>query len=69
MIEYNQINSQLINQTINEACSQGADVIVLGCTHYYWIKDLIIDIAAGRAQVIEPSEAIGRQVKTLLKHK
>lgn len=66
MIEHNQLNQQLIRQTITTMCDQGADVIVLGCTHYHWIKDLIIRLADGRAQVIEPSEAIGRRVQQLL---
>jgi glutamate racemase len=66
MIENNQINHHVIEQTITEMCDQGADVIVLGCTHYHWIKDTIIEYANGRAQVIEPSEAIGRRVQQLL---
>lgn len=66
MIENNQINHQAIESTVNDACNKGADVIVLGCTHYHWIKDLIIEIANGRAKVIEPSEAIGRRVRSLL---
>jgi glutamate racemase len=67
MIENNTINHSAIESTINDACEKGADVIVLGCTHYHWIKDLITEIVAGRAQVIEPSEAIGERVKSLLK--
>jgi glutamate racemase len=66
LIENNQINRSHIEKQIIEACDRGADVIVLGCTHYHWIKDLIIGVAAGRALVIEPSEAIGRRVKELL---
>jgi glutamate racemase len=66
MIENNHVNRAQIEQTINSCCKQGADVIVLACTHYHWIKDLIIEISAGRATVIEPSEAIGRRVKQLL---
>ncbi len=66
MIENNQINHQLIDKTINDVCDRGADVIVLGCTHYNWIKDSIIKIVDGRAQVIEPSSAIGNRVKQLL---
>jgi len=66
MIENNEINREAIETTINELCEKGADVIVLGCTHYHWIKDLISKIADGRAQIIEPSEAIGRRVKALL---
>lgn len=66
LIENNQLNRAHVEQNIQDVCSRGADVIVLGCTHYHWIKDLITDIANGRAKVIEPSEAIGQRVSTLL---
>ncbi len=65
-IENNSINRQHIESTINNVCARGADVIVLACTHYHWIKELITDIADGRAIVIEPSEAIARRVRQLL---
>ena len=65
-IENNQVNRLHVEQTIDDVCDRGADVIILGCTHYHWIKDLIIELADGRAEVIEPSEAIGRRVKYLL---
>lgn len=65
MIENNQINHKIIEDTINTLCAEKADVIVLGCTHYHWIKDLITVIAKSRAIVIEPSEAIGRRVQQL----
>ena len=65
-IENNSINRQHIESTINDVCARGADVIVLACTHYHWIKELIAGIADGRAVVIEPSEAIARRVRQLL---
>lgn len=66
MIENNQVNYNVISQTINDVCDQGADVIVLGCTHYNWIQNEIVELSAGRAKVIEPSESIGKRVKQLL---
>ena len=66
LIENNQLNRSQVERTINDVCARGADVIVLGCTHYHWIKDLIVELAAGRAQVLEPSQAIARRVKQLL---
>ncbi|MEO7904404.1 MAG: aspartate/glutamate racemase family protein [Candidatus Saccharimonadales bacterium] len=66
MIENNLLEHQLIRQTVTTMCDQGADVIVLGCTHYHWIKDLIVETAGDRAVVIEPSDAIGRRVQQLL---
>ena len=68
-IENNTLNRDHVRQIVEDVCDRhGADVIVLGCTHYHWIKDLIIELANGRAQVIEPSEAIGRRVRQLLSH-
>lgn len=66
IIEKNELESQAIAKTINDICERGADIIVLGCTHYNWIKNFIIKIAAERAQVIEPSQAICNRLKTLL---
>ncbi|KKW02666.1 MAG: Glutamate racemase [Candidatus Saccharibacteria bacterium GW2011_GWC2_48_9] len=66
LIENNQINQSHIKAIVDDMCDKGADVIVLGCTHYHWIKELIEQLANGRATVIEPSEAIGRRVSQLL---
>jgi glutamate racemase len=66
MIENNRINRQKIVDAINIVCEEGADVIVLGCTHYHWIKTMIADIAGNRAVILEPSEAIGRRVAALI---
>lgn len=68
-IENNQLNRSHIEATINELCKRGADVIVLGCTHYHWIKELVEELADGRARVIEPSEAIGQRVSQLLEQR
>jgi glutamate racemase len=67
MIENDQINRQQIAAVINRACNEGADVIVLGCTHYHWIKDMITEIAGNRAIILEPSEAIGRRIIAMMK--
>lgn len=66
MIEDNDINHAAIAAVIDDVCRRGADVIVLGCTHYHWIKEFVINQAAGRADILEPSEAIGRRVAALL---
>lgn len=66
LIENNQLNRNHIESIIHDVCKQGADVIVLGCTHYHWIKENIAEVAGGHATVIEPSDAIGRRVTQLL---
>lgn len=66
MIEHNQINEEFIEGQINELCDKGADVIVLGCTHYHWIEDLINKLVRGRAIVIQPEQPVVAQLKRVL---
>ena len=65
MIEDNDINQQSIDDTVTECVKKGVDVIVLGCTHYHWIKQEIIE-AAGGATVLEPSETLGKRLHEIL---
>jgi glutamate racemase len=69
MIEQHAIDQQKISQRINEVLKQKADVIVLGCTHYHWIEQEIKALVAGRATVVQPEEAIIKQLKRVLASK
>lgn len=66
MIEHDQVQHDHIADTINKALAARADVIVLACTHYHWIKEEIVRLATGKAEVIDPSEAISRRVGVVL---
>lgn len=66
MIESSSIDREKIASRINEVCDQGADQIVLGCTHYHWIEELINEIASGRAEVIQPEKPVIEQLKRVL---
>jgi glutamate racemase len=66
MIENDQIDRKKIAKTIRVVLDQGADQIVLGCTHYHWIEDEINEIAQGKAAVIQPEKPVVRQLKTVL---
>lgn len=67
MIEQNDINHDRIEETITSVCKQGADVVVLGCTHYHWIEDQILEIANKyNAIVIQPEKAIVRRLREVL---
>jgi glutamate racemase len=46
--------------------SEGADSIVLGCTHYPFVMPLVQSIVGGGVKVIDPSPAVARQVDRLL---
>ncbi len=62
MIEHNQINDSLIDATVAQCLKDEADVIVLACTHYHWIKERIVKQAGGSITVLDPTDAIARRV-------
>jgi glutamate racemase len=66
MIQDDQIDRQKIELCIKEALGKDADVIVLGCTHYHWIEQMIKEIAETKAQVLQPEPAIIEQLKRVL---
>ncbi len=67
MIESNTTDHKQIEQRIAEVCESGADIIVLGCTHYHWIEDDIQAIANRfKATVIQPEKAIIGQIRRVL---
>ncbi len=69
MIEANAIDNQKIINTVNLVCDIGADTLVLGCTHYHWIEDLIKQIAGDRAEVLQPEPFVINQLKKVIKDK
>ena len=66
MVESNNVERDTIAKIIEEVISQNADVIVLGCTHYHWIEELVKEIAAGRAEVIQPEQPVVLELKRVL---
>ena len=66
LIETNQINRRHIFEQVENACRAGADVIVLGCTHYHWIENEIKKIANKRARIIQPEQSVIAQLKRVL---
>jgi glutamate racemase len=66
MIENSALDKEKIAATINNLCEAGADQIVLGCTHYHWIDNIITELASGRAKAIHPENAVVSQVKRVL---
>lgn len=57
---------QLLEQFIRPAITEGADTIVLGCTHYAFLTQQISAVAGQTVTVVEPSAAIARQLSSLL---
>jgi glutamate racemase len=66
MIETNSVDRQAIAKIVNDSCMAGSDVIVLGCTHYHWIEDIIDEEARGRSTVIQPEQPVIEQLTRVL---
>ena len=57
---------QLLKFYIDPMIRQGADTLVLGCTHYPFLRESINLISGGSLQIIDPARAVARRVKQLL---
>ena len=56
----------VVRARIEPLLKAGCDKIVLGCTHFPHLKPLIEKICDGRAEVIDPSDAVARQASRVL---
>lgn len=54
--------AQLLRQFIAPLLEQGADTLVLGCTHYPFLRDTIAHIAGEGVTLIDPAEAVAREL-------
>ena len=55
-----------VRSRIEPLIESGADRIVLGCTHFPHLKGLMEKVAAGRAEIVDPSDAVARRIRTVL---
>ena len=56
----------IVRARIEPLLKAGAEKIVLGCTHFPHLKPFIEEVCAGRAEVLDPSEAVARQARKVL---
>lgn len=57
---------RIVRRRIEPLLKAGTDQIVLGCTHFPHLKPVIEAVCAGRADVIDPSDAVARQIRKIL---
>jgi len=58
----------LVEQYVFPLLERGADTIVLGCTHYPFLQSLIQAMAGPGVAIIDPGEAIARELRRRLEH-
>lgn len=56
----------LVRKAVQPLVDGGADKIVLGCTHYPFLREVIERIAGNGVDIVDSSEAVARRVRTLL---
>ena len=58
---------QVVRAIVEPIIDRGADVLVLGCTHYPFLKDVIAKVVGERnVEIIDSGEAVEKRVESLL---
>ena len=61
--------ARTVAETYLKDLRSSIDTLVLGCTHYPILKDVIQDVVGAQVELIDSGEATAREVKSLLKEK
>jgi glutamate racemase len=56
----------LVERYVRPLTDKGADILVLGCTHYPLLRSLIQEIAGPDVEVIDPATAVARELRRRL---
>src|SRR5918993_1097782 len=56
----------LVKRYVRPMIDKGADILVLGCTHYPFLRPLIQDVAGPAVDVIDPATAVARELRRRL---
>ncbi len=65
----NQSTLQLIQQYCKPLIDEGADTIVLGCTHYPFVRPLIEQVVGAEVALIDTGAAVAKHLKNKLEEK
>lgn len=56
----------LVSQYVRPVVDKGSDILVLGCTHYPFIRALIEEVAGPAVEVIDPAQPVARELRRRL---
>lgn len=63
---HHQSTYELLRQYCQPLLAEGADTIVLGCTHYPFVKEMIQQIVGPHVTLIDTGEAVAKQLQQRL---
>jgi glutamate racemase len=55
-----------VGSYVGPLVERGADVVVLGCTHYPFLRPLVEEAAGPGIVIIDPAQAVARQAQRVL---
>jgi glutamate racemase len=58
-----------VRASVQPLLDQGADILVLGCTHYPFLAPVIRRIAGPNVRIIDPAPAVARQTLRVMKER
>jgi glutamate racemase len=58
----------LVSRYVKPLLEKRADTLVLGCTHYPFLRDVIQRVAGPEVTLIDPSPAVARELQRRLQH-
>jgi glutamate racemase len=56
----------LVEKYVRPIIERGADIMVLGCTHYPFLRPLIEEVTGSNVDVIDPATAVARELRRRL---
>jgi len=56
----------LLERYVRPLVDAGVDTLVLGCTHYPFLSDMILEFTGPEVQLIDPGHAVAKRVASLL---
>lgn len=59
----------LLQRAVAPMLAAGADTLVLGCTHYPFVRPLLDEIAGPDVTIIDPAPAVARQTRNVLQQR
>jgi glutamate racemase len=59
----------LVESYVRPLVERGADTLVLGCTHYPFVRETIAAVAGPRVTIIDPAPAVAREVRRRLEQR
>lgn len=60
---------ELLQRVVAPMVAEGVDTLVLGCTHYPFVRPLLQDVAGPHVAIIDPAPAVARHTRNVLQQR